>query len=100
MKCGNGARSVDTSRGDGPESDSHDRVLGLLASAMLEGLDPSDPGQLAHVVAACRGSRSLSEAGRTLFAASRARRSSSNDADRLRKYLARFGLSWAELGQG
>jgi transcriptional regulatory protein RtcR len=39
----------------------------------------------------------LSEAGRALFAASRTRRASSNDADRLRKYLARFDLSWQQL---
>ncbi|WP_066799492.1 hypothetical protein [Sphingomonas soli] len=44
-----------------------------------------------------RRSRSLSEAGRALFAASRARRTSANDADRLRKYLAKFGLEWAQL---
>jgi sigma54-dependent transcription regulator len=31
------------------------------------------------------------------FAASRARRATSNDADRLRKYLARFNLSWQQL---
>jgi transcriptional regulatory protein RtcR len=43
-------------------------------------------------------SRSLSEAGRTLFAASRTRRTSANDADRLRKYLARFGLDWSGVG--
>lgn len=36
-------------------------------------------------------------AGRRLFAASRARRGSSNDADRFRKYLARFGLDWRTL---
>ena len=35
---------------------------------------------------------SLSEAGRMLFAASRSSRSTTNDADRLRKYLARYGL--------
>lgn len=34
------------------------------------------------------------KAGRQLFAASRSKRTSTNDADRLRKYLARFGLSW------
>ena len=60
-------------------------------------LDPFDRVQLALVVETCRTSRSLSEAGRALFAASRARRSSSNDADRLRKYLARFGLDWGRL---
>lgn len=75
-------------------------LAALLSPAALEALDPFDRVQLAHVVAACRESRSLSEAGRALFAASRARRSSSNDADRLRKYLARFELSWADLGQG
>ncbi len=71
----------------------------LLSPESLEALDPFDRVQLAHVVASCRGSRTLSDAGRTLFAASRARRSSSNDADRLRKYLARFGLTWAELAE-
>ena len=45
----------------------------------------------------CRSSRSLSEAGRALFSVSRAKKARPNDADRLRKYLARFGLSWAEL---
>ena len=40
----------------------------------------------------------LSEAGRRLFAVSRSARSTTNDADRLRKYLQRFGLTWAELG--
>jgi transcriptional regulatory protein RtcR len=29
-----------------------------------------------------------------LFAASRGRRARTNDTDRLRKYLAGFGLSW------
>jgi transcriptional regulatory protein RtcR len=33
----------------------------------------------------------------TLFAASRRQRTSTNDADRLRKYLARFDLSWTDV---
>jgi sigma54-dependent transcription regulator len=37
------------------------------------------------------------DAGRTLFSVSRQRRTTSNDADRLRKYLARFGLTWVGL---
>jgi transcriptional regulatory protein RtcR len=32
-----------------------------------------------------------------LFSASRARRATTNDADRLRKYLARFDIDWAML---
>jgi transcriptional regulatory protein RtcR len=49
------------------------------------------------VLRVCGKSRSLSEAGRTLFAASRRARSSVNDADRLRKYLAKHGLRWQDL---
>jgi transcriptional regulatory protein RtcR len=42
---------------------------------------------------------SLSAAGRALFDRSRERKKVANDADRLRKYLARFDLEWAELKQ-
>jgi len=47
----------------------------------------------------CAGASSLSEAGRRLFAISRQRRTTANDADRLRKYLARFGLTWVALAE-
>ena len=56
-----------------------------------------DRVQLAEVVRTCRRHRSLSAAGRELFAASRERRASTNDTDRLRKYLARFELSFAMI---
>jgi transcriptional regulatory protein RtcR len=46
----------------------------------------------------CRESKSLSDAGRKLFAVSRAKKAKSNDADRLKKYLARFGLRWEDVG--
>jgi transcriptional regulatory protein RtcR len=62
-------------------------------------LDDFDRVQLAEVVRVCSESRSLSDAGRRLFARSRAKKRSTNDADRLRKYLARFGLAFDELGQ-
>ena len=68
----------------------------LLTADQLANLDLFDRVQLAEVVRICRASESLSAAGRTLFAASRAAKSQPNDADRLRKHLARFGLSWAE----
>lgn len=61
-------------------------------------LDPFDRVQLSFVIATCRECRSLSEAGRRLFSASRQRRNSTNDADRLRKYLNRFNLTWEGLG--
>ncbi|HSX56598.1 MAG TPA: sigma 54-dependent transcriptional regulator, partial [Sphingomonas sp.] len=72
----------------------------LFAPEALDKIDPFDRVQLAEAIRVCRLSRSLSEAGRALFSASRARRSSANDADRLRKYLARFGLDWSAVRPG
>lgn len=70
------------------------QVLGERA----DDFDRFDRVQLDDVLAVCARSRSLSDAGRTLFAVSLTKRTSTNDADRLRKYLARFGLSWDEVG--
>lgn len=81
----------------GAEGKASDGLDDLLSRDVLAALDPFDRVQLSEVVRVCRGSRSLSEAGRKLFAASLARRTSGNDADRLRKYLARFGLVWASI---
>ena len=74
------------------------------SSSVLDGLiddasrlDAFDRAQLEAVILVCRRAKSLSAAGRELFAASRAQRTSTNDADRLRKYLARFGIDWATI---
>ena len=69
----------------------------LLGEARAASLDLFDRLQLEAVLRVCRKSRSLSEAGRQLFQASRAQRSVVNDADRLRKYLAKFGLDWGTM---
>lgn len=68
-----------------------------LGAPETEHLDRFDRVQLEDVLAVCRMAPSLSEAGRVLFAQSRRRRTSTNDADRLRKYLARFGWSWERV---
>ena len=60
----------------------------------IAALDHLDRVQLREVIAVCRQARSIAEAGRQLFQASRARRRSQNDSDRVRKLLARFGLDW------
>jgi transcriptional regulatory protein RtcR len=73
------------------------RLRGLLSEAALAELDLFDRVQLEAVVGLAGECRSLSETGRRLFANSRARKASANDADRLRKYLARFALSWDQL---
>jgi len=36
-------------------------------------------------------------AGHALFNVSRLERATANDSDRLRKYLQRFGLTWADI---
>ncbi len=76
------------------DDDGEARLRDALGDDRVEALDRFDRVQLADVLHVCAESATLSEAGRTLFAASRARRRSRNDADRLRKYLARFGLSF------
>lgn len=68
----------------------------LLRAVLGEAeIDPFDAVQLAEVIRVCRAAPTISAAGRALFAVSRGKRASVNDADRLRKYLARFGLDWA-----
>jgi transcriptional regulatory protein RtcR len=76
-----------------------DSLNGILPAERMEDIDLFDKLQLKHVVEICQRSRTLSEAGRQLFGVSRMQRATSNDADRLRKYLARFGLSWAEVSR-
>jgi len=66
----------------------------LVGAEALADIDLFDQMQLGSVICVCREAKTLSEAGRKLFAASRRTKGSSNDADRLRKYLARFGLDW------
>ena len=69
----------------------------LLPKESLADMDLFDRLQLEAVVAVCRQSRTLSDAGRKLFDRSRTQRSVVNDADRLRKYLQKQGLSWEQL---
>lgn len=77
-------------------SGSDDAVLiDILGQEKAAQLDLFDRAQLACVIRACQGSATLSEAGRLLFAVSREKRKVTNDADRLNKYLARFGLTWS-----
>jgi transcriptional regulatory protein RtcR len=74
-----------------------DELRALLGDARLDEIDSFDRVQLAHVINVCSKCRSLSEAGRTLFNASRSRKATTNDADRLRKYLARFAIDWTQI---
>ncbi len=76
-------------------------ILGRhLSAKAIGGLDRFDRVQLEEVLRVCEGAKSLSDAGRELFAASREKKKKANDADRLRKYLGRFGLSWGGMAEG
>ncbi|MFV0298734.1 MAG: RNA repair transcriptional activator RtcR family protein, partial [Hyphomicrobiaceae bacterium] len=81
---------------DAPDSDAA-LAEAIIGRERLDKLDLFDQAQLASVIRVCRESRSLSEAGRKLFAVSRLAKASTNDADRLKKYLARFDLTWQDV---
>ena len=85
------ARGVDTAAGSAVD------LSALLDEDTLSGIDLFDRLQLEAVIRTCRGSSTLSEAGRRLFDRSREKRSVVNDADRLRKYLLKFGLAWEQV---
>ena len=72
------------------------QVDAMLATRFTQ-LDRFDYVQLAEVLRVCAAAPSLSAAGRTLFAFTLSQRKTSNDADRLRKYLARFSLQFEDI---
>lgn len=62
-----------------------------------QNIDLFDACQLKAVLEVCQQSASLSDAGRKLFSISRTQKQTPNDSDRLRKYLAKFALSWDDI---
>lgn len=81
----------------------HDPVEDVLLIVMshkdIAMIDPFDRPTLANVISTCRNSNNLSDAGRRLYAVSRENRASKNDADRIKKYLMKFGLDWTAVTQ-
>jgi transcriptional regulatory protein RtcR len=71
--------------------------LSRLMGDQQDRTDLFDRLQLQEVIKVCQRHASLSDAGRALFQISRTQRSVVNDADRLRKFLMRFGLTWEQL---
>ncbi|MEN0036966.1 MAG: RNA repair transcriptional activator RtcR [Cellvibrio sp.] len=74
-----------------------DLVADVLSPEQLSELDLFDRLQLNEVIKVCRNSRSLAEAGRVLFNASREKKSSANDSHRVKQYLQKFGLTFQML---
>lgn len=73
------------------------RIVEDLLGERVAELDRFEIVQLADVIHVCRSARTASDAGRRLFAASRSRRATTNDADRIRKYLLRYDLSFKDI---
>lgn len=69
----------------------------FLSPEAIDQIDLFDQAQLATVLKICREEPSMAAAGRRLFAVSRTARTSTNDSDRLRKYLAKFSLDWNSI---
>jgi transcriptional regulatory protein RtcR len=77
------------------------RILNdFLTHDELSGIDAFDQAQLAFVLSMCKELSSLSEAGRKLFNISREKKAMPNDADRLSKYLAKYGIDWQKILAG
>ena len=72
----------------------------LLGNDYQERFDEFDLCQLTRVVEVCRTSQSRAEAGKKLFAVSRKQRNTTNDSDRLGKYLGKFGLTFQKCKNG
>ena len=75
----------------------HDRMGQLLGEDYESLYDLFDIMQLTDVVEVCRGCATISEAGRKLFAVTRQAKANPNDADRLKKYLAHFNLTFQDV---
>lgn len=71
----------------------------LLGNDYEERFDLFDLAQLQKVVEVCRASKSRAEAGKKLFSVSRLVKSTSNDSDRLGKYLEKFGLDFNKISK-
>jgi transcriptional regulatory protein RtcR len=72
-------------------------IVEHLGEEAADRLDLFEAVQLGAVLRVCRQHDTASAAGRTLFAQSRLEKKSSNDADRLVKYLARYDLKFDDI---
>ncbi|WP_028582659.1 RNA repair transcriptional activator RtcR [Desulfogranum japonicum] len=79
------------------DEDTNDLVIRILGTKKAEQIDDVDKATLTHVLKTCQNSSTLAEAGRRLFNVSRMHKRTSNDTDRLRKYLAKYDLDWQQI---
>ena len=68
-----------------------------LPQDQIDTLDYIERVQLEAVLEVCMTAKNISSASRQLFNISRTLKKTNNDADRLRKYLAKYSLSWQNI---
>lgn len=78
-------------------SATRDTLVNYLASEQIDHLDHFDVNQLGYVLSVCQKHSSMASAGRELFNVTRTLKTQTNDSSRLQKYLAKFGLKWADI---
>lgn len=69
----------------------------LFTKDQLKKMDLFDQLQLQSIIQVCTQCDSLSQAGKELFSVSRVHKNTSNDSDRIRKFLGKFGLNWKDI---
>jgi transcriptional regulatory protein RtcR len=90
-------RGTSTSKKESGSRLSTANLTAIIGREKLDQLDLFDQAALEKVVEICRSSATIADAGRTLFNRSRLKKSTLNDSDRLRKYLAKFDLDWRQV---
>lgn len=80
-----------------PKSAAQGLAARVLAGDKLQELDAFDVLQLDAVLSVVSRSDSLADAGRALFSVSLASRPNPNNSDRVRKYLAQYGLTFKDI---
>ena len=78
-------------------ADDEPLLAAVLGADYAERYDRFELAQLAEVLRVCARSKTLSEAGRALFAVSRLAKKSANDADRLSRYLLHYNIPFAKI---
>lgn len=80
-----------------PQEPVHQITIDAIGQDAFDQLDCFDQMQLASVLTVCRESKNMADAGRKLFNQSRQQKAASNDSDRLRKYLNKYGINWENI---
>lgn len=83
------------------ETGSKPRGMFVLTQKIMGHLDMDlvDAAQMEVVLQAIGDTNSMAEAGRVLFACSRREKKSSNDSDRVRKYLDKWSMTYHDVKQ-